>query len=97
MLLSLGVLGLKENGLIVVTRPTLVTLPMPIPWLFVFIFPKKYEKRESFLHILFSISVFFSHFARGAYAPVDIIIGPYGSIFNHFQTFNEKSVLKNSD
>ena len=29
------------------------------------------------------------------FAPVDITIGAYGSIFNHFQTSNQKSVLKN--
>ena len=29
------------------------------------------------------------------FAPLDITIGAYGSIFNHFQTSNQKSVLKN--
>ena len=29
------------------------------------------------------------------FAPVDITIGAYGSIFNHFQTSNQKWVLKN--
>ena len=29
------------------------------------------------------------------FAPVDTIIGAYGSIFNNFQTSNQKSVLKN--
>ena len=30
------------------------------------------------------------------FAPVDITIGAYGSIFNNFQTSNQKSVLKNN-
>ena len=29
------------------------------------------------------------------FAPVDITIGAYSSIFNHFQTSNQKSVFKN--
>jgi hypothetical protein len=29
------------------------------------------------------------------FVPMDITIGAYGSIFNHFQTSNQKSVLKN--
>ena len=32
---------------------------------------------------------------RKMFAPMHITIGTYGSIFNHFQTSNQKSVLKN--
>ena len=36
----------------------------------------------------------FFHFLS-LFAPVDITIGAYSSISNHFQTSNQKSVLKN--
>ena len=54
------------------------------PTLYIFINFSNNKKR-CFFHFLSLLRMF---------APVDIIIGAYG-IFNHFQTYNHKSVLKN--
>ena len=47
--------------------------------------------------LLLLIDIFSLSFPVRMFAPVDITIGAYGSIFNHFQTSNQKSVLKKGD
>ena len=56
-----------------------------------------YPADPTYLYQFFIFDFFFSSLSSlwRLFAPVDITIGAYSSIFNHFQTSNQKSVLKN--